>query len=175
MTVKAEGFVWLIVGVFWIIAQIAGAASKKKTAPQRRPIPDHNEPPGEDPFADLMQKLSGVQEFNVPQPSEPVVQKPEPIVSQQAQPAPTIKASPEPEAPASVDIRPTMNSFKTAMPSMKFPSMKLHFQCATHHDRDMDSGKKEGLGDRLGLKDRATLRRAMVSHIILGRPKGWGG
>ena len=34
--VKAEGLIWLIVGVFWVIAQIAGAAAKKGPAANRR-------------------------------------------------------------------------------------------------------------------------------------------
>jgi hypothetical protein len=67
--VRAEGgIIWLVVGVFWVIAQIAGAAAKKN---QPRPPPsdtgEESRHP-EDPIAELLRKMAGVQEFRVEPP-----------------------------------------------------------------------------------------------------------
>lgn len=67
-TVKAEGLIWLIVGVFWVIAQIAGSAAKKNQP--RPPLADpgeaHKKP--EDPIAELLRKMAGVEEFRAEPP-----------------------------------------------------------------------------------------------------------
>ena len=76
----AEELIWIVVGVFWVIAQIAGGAAKKKRTPPRPVSGDENHEPSvpsrvegaEDPFANLMRKLAGVQEFKIPTPPEPV-------------------------------------------------------------------------------------------------------
>ena len=179
----AEELIWIVVGIFWVIAQIAGS-SKKKMAPPRPRNNDEGEQTVEDPFADLMSKLSGVQEFKIPEPPKPVEKTVDAVSPPRPQPTqknavrtPRLQKEtpvPKPEPAieiAEVDVRPTMNAFRNSLPAMKLPSMKLHFQCAPHHDRDVDSGKDIGRIDRLGLKDRATFRRAMLSHIILGKPK----
>jgi hypothetical protein len=83
--VKAEGgIIWLVVGVFWVIAQIAGAAAKKNQP--RQPSADAGEEPepSVDPFAELLRKMAGVQEFRieppkfVEEPEEPVF-TPQPV------------------------------------------------------------------------------------------------
>jgi hypothetical protein len=85
LVVRAEGgIIWLVVGVFWVIAQIAGAAAKKN---QPRPPPsdtgEENAPPA-DPIAELLRKMAGVQEFRieppkfVEEPEEPVF-TPQPV------------------------------------------------------------------------------------------------
>jgi len=131
----AEEFIWIVVGVFWVIAQIAGGAAKKKMAPPR-PVTDEDgeqeEPPAlsnVEGFADLMRKLSGVQEIKIPQPPKPqwVEKPPAPVSEVLPTPTPSSKASPVEEV-AEVDIRPTMNSFKAAMPAMKLPSMKMSYE-----------------------------------------------
>lgn len=186
-TVKAgaEELIWIVVGIFWVIAQIAGSAAKKKMAPPRPRDNDEDEQTAEDPFSDLMRKLGGVQEFKIPEPPKPKeirVESPWNAGDIEALPdmQPTQRTAPVPvveeiEKIAEVHIRPTMSAFRNSLPAMRLPSMKLHFQCAPHHDRDVDSGKDMGRIDRLGLKDRANFRRAMLSHIILGKPKAMGG
>jgi len=183
----AEGLIWLVVGVFWVIAQIAGAAAKKKMPPPNPFEEEEGEAPV-DPFAELMRKFASVQEFNIPAPPEPewIEDTPEAAFeSSLAWKAGDIAALPDiqplkrvPLPPIEevskieeVDIRPTMRAFRNTLPSMKLPSMRLHFQCAPHHDRDVDSGKVAGRADRLELQNPKTLRRAMLSHIIFSPPK----
>jgi hypothetical protein len=181
VTAELDNFIPLIIGVFWIIAQVAGN-SKKKSKPGNRPAPDRPEKSRMNSLNELMQQLSDAQEVTIPPPPQPVEIKrqPEPIKST-AQPfavphtpKPVVKAPEIIEIPE-VAIRPTMSAFRNSMPTMKLPSMKLHFQCATHHDRDVDSGKKMGFDTKLGLTDRTAIRSAMVNHIILGKPKAFGG
>ena len=196
----AEELIWIVVGIFWVVAQIAGGAAKKKMAPPRPMENNEGAEPVGDPFADLIRKLSGVQEFKIPTPpAEPrselrSARKPKEMKVENPWKPGDIEALPdmqplqrtvpalEPvqamkpiQEIAEVDIRPTMSAFRNSLPAMRLPSMKLHFQCATHHDRDVDSGKDVGRIERLKLKDRATFRRAMLSHIILGKPKAMGG
>ena len=66
---KADGgIIWLVVGVFWVIAQIAGAAAKKNQ-PRPPPADASEEPePSVDPFAELLRKMAGVEEFRVEPP-----------------------------------------------------------------------------------------------------------
>ncbi len=183
----AEELIWIVVGVFWVIAQIAGGAAKKKRTPPRPVSGDENHEPSvpsrvegaEDPFANLMRKLAGVQEFKIPTPPEPVEMpvkaarserlappKTSKSISRATPPAEPHRAEPAIEV-AEVDIRPTMSSFRSAMPVMKLPAMKLSFQ---------PSGKSSGnvpiLGKIINPADKQTLRRAMLSHIVLGKPRG---
>ncbi len=176
----AEGLIWLVVGIFWVIAQIAGGAAKKKMPQQ--PLSE-NEEEGEapvDPFAELMRKLAGVQEFNIPAPPEPVelpdaAWDPDEIDAlpdiqplQDIQPLPLeilppVMASSKLEE---VDIRPTMRSFRNTLPAMRLPSMRLNFQPLEKSD-----GKVPTLGKTLNPDDRQSVRRAMLSHIIFSPPK----
>ena len=182
----AEFVIWLIVGLFWVVAQIAGSKGKKKAPP--RP-PSKEGKGGEapvDPFAELMRKLSGVQEFKIPTPPEPEpLERAEPLLRKgEMHLAPTPSPKPAPALPpvvepvakiAEVDIRPTMSAFRNTLPAMRLPAMRLHFQCAPHHDRDVDSGKDIGRADYLELHGRKNLRRAMLNHIIFSKPKALEG
>ncbi len=176
---EAEGFIWLIVGVFWVIAQIAGAAKKK---PPQRPASDDAEERFEDPFGDLMRKLGGAQEFKIPTPPEPKEIKTErpwepgdiealpdvqPVRRAKPLPKPKPLPTPEPIEVPNVDIR----SFKSAMPSMKFPAMKLSFQGSEKSGYGVSKA-----GKIINSSDKQTLRRAVLGHMILGKPKaleGW--
>ncbi len=179
----AEELIWIVVGIFWVIAQIAGGAAKKKRASSRPP--PENEGGGkapEDPFADLMRKLAGVQEIKAPDlprselrsatgaPPKTVDAVRTPHLREEIpvpKPAPTPKPIPKPVEVAEVDIRPTMSSFRSVMPAMKLPAMKLSFQ---------PSGKSTEispiLGNIINPADKSTLRRAMLSHVVLGKPRG---
>ena len=175
----AEELIWIVVGVFWVIAQIAGGAAKKKMAPSR---PAEEREGGEapvDPFAELMRKLSGVQEFEAPAPKTvDAVSPPRPHPARNAVRTPHLqeeKPTPIPKMPpvaeiADVDIRPTMSSFKSAMPAMKLPSMSLSFQGS-----EKSTGNVPRLGKIIDPADKSTLRRAMLSHIIFSPPKALEG
>jgi len=180
-TAGVEELIWIVVGIFWVIAQIAGGAAKKKTPPPR-PVTDKEGEPEENPFADLMRKLAGVQEFKIPEPpgaaripvktarskrlAPPKTSK---SIGRATPPAEPNRAEPVIEI-AEVNIRPTMSAFRNTLPSMKLPSMKLSFQT---------SGKSTvispALGEIVNPSDKQTLRRAMLSHIILSPPKALEG
>lgn len=66
----AEGLIWLVVGVFWVIAQIAGAAAQKKRTGQRPAGAAGTPSAPADPFAELLRKMAGGQRFDVPRPEE---------------------------------------------------------------------------------------------------------
>lgn len=188
--VKAEGFIWLIVGVFWVIAQIAGAAAKKNSP--RQPLPGTGEASSlpADPLGELLRKLSGAEEFRS-EPPEPLempkaksftpesprhneVRTKNPWKPGDIEALPDIKplrrSEPEPAAPAAVppkaDVRSKMSAFRNSIPSIKMPTMSLSFQ---------GSGtvvpKTQNLGNILSLSDKNSVRRAMLSHIIFSPPK----
>jgi len=189
----AEELIWIVVGLFWVIAQIAGGAAKKKRPPPS-PIDDEDREAPDDPFADLMRKLSGVQEFKIPEPpgpprselrsatGEPQEQfvpenpwTPEEIGTlPDAKPLNrkpvTLEPVTEPVDVPEVDIRPTMSSFRSVMPSMKLPSMKLSFQTS-----EKSTKISPMLGNIINPSDKRTLRRAMLSHIIFSPPKALEG
>jgi len=183
----------LIIGLIWVIAQVAGAAAKKKNAATRpSSMKTNNEEPAEDPFAALMRKIGGVQEFKIPDPSGPprselrsTTGEPKKVKADRSwkpddvKTLPDVKpirreaAIPEPkpiQAPL-LDAHPKMSSFKSAMPSIKLPAMKLSLQ---------GSGKSGSgvlkIGKIINPADKQTLRRAVLGHIILSKPKaleGW--
>ena len=184
----------LIIGLIWVIAQIAGAAAKKKAAPQRRSAPTRtsNDDTGEDlpalsevdEFAELIRKLGGVQEFKITTPPEP-----EPIVdavpSPRSQPTNVDATPPSRSIPvqdatmashlrsekiADVDIRPKISSFKQAMPSIRIPAMKLSFQALEKQGSGVPKVRKI-----IDPSDKQSLRRAVLGHIILGKPKALEG
>lgn len=186
--VKADGnfVVMFIVGLFWIIAQIAGAASKKKPAPPSPDFnPDEEDSAAEDPFADLMRKLSGAQEFKTPPPPgpRPIKEKPveplEPLWStdelndppKPQQAALTAKPVEPPAEIAAPNMQPSMEAFRSSMPSIKMPTMDLNFQTL-----EKTGGKIPMFGKIIDSVDRQSIRRAMLSHIIFSKPKameGW--
>jgi hypothetical protein len=197
--IDLDALVPLLVGVFWVIAQIAGAAAKKK-APKKSAFEtrsnDRSTGSEKDPFADLMRQLGGTQEFKIPTPPEPQElenAKPwkpgdiealpdiEPI--QRKEPLPELKPVSVPVEAA--DVRPRMSSFKSAMPSMKFPSMKLNFRPSDprysesafgESERPKTGGKVPDIGKIIDPADRKALRKAVLAHVILSKPKaleGW--
>lgn len=189
-TVKAEGLIWLIVGVFWVIAQIASAAAKKNQP--RPPLSDtdeQTEPPA-DSITELLRKMAGVDEFRV-EPPEFIEDPPKtavtPILSRQSgsrtknpwkpgdiealpDMTPLRRTTTEPPAPAPVlpklDARPKMSAFRNSIPSIKLPAMTMSFQGSATSVQ-----KAPNLGKILNPADKSSLRRAMISHIIFSPPK----
>ncbi|MGE4489704.1 MAG: hypothetical protein AB7E95_09190 [Kiritimatiellales bacterium] len=185
----------ILVGAFWIIAQIAGAAAKKKQPP--RPTRQDSEKPVDDPFAELMRRLSGEQPFAVQHPEEPdepefldAVEEeepePPPLISRRSnneiraihnlpdiQPLRRDPPAPEPIAPPveipEMDLRPKMSQFRTSIPSIKLPALDLNFQTL-----EKTGGKFPTFGKIIDRNDRQSLRRAMLSHIIFSKPKALG-
>ena len=101
-TAGPDVFIMFIIGAFWVIAQIAGAAAKKK---QARPLSSDDDdlrtnPP--DPFADLMRTLASKQEF-------------------QQTTAPEFTETPEPEEL----IEPYRPWEKTAVADMPAPALRV--------------------------------------------------
>jgi len=176
----APGFIWLIVGVFWVIAQIAGAAAKKNQ-PMRPPVADNE--PGEttdDPFAELLRKMAVAKPLRVEPPK--FEEKPGPS-RRNAIKASDIEALPDIEplrretmgqaemrpAPIDVpkiDIRPKMSAFRSSVPTIRLPAMNLSFQGSETSVRNVPN-----LGNILNPSDKNSLRRAMLSHIIFSPPK----
>jgi hypothetical protein len=181
LLVRADGgFIWLIVGIFWVVAQIAGAAAKKKQ-PLRLPVGDDEQPVStEDPpalsnvegFAELLRKLAGADEFRVEPPQfEEAEEKPWKPGEIEALPEiqPLRREAPVPEPvlqKQEVSIRPTMSAFRNTLPAMKLPAMTLRFQ-----PLEKSSGNFPTLGKIIDLPDRKALRRAMLSHILFSPPK----
>ena len=192
--VRADGgIIWLVVGVFWVIAQIAGAAAKKNQ-PRPPPADTGEEPePSADPFAELLRKMAGVEEFRieppkfVEEPAEPVF-TPKPVRRNEARTknpwtSADIEALPDieplrreimgqkepPPAPVripEIDIRPKMSAFRNSVPSIKLPTLNLSFQGSSTSIQNAPN-----LGKILSLSDKNSLRRAMLSHIIFSPPK----
>ena len=186
----ADGLIWVVVGIFWVIAQIAGAAAKKN-----QPRPPHSNA-GErsdasgDPIAELLRKMAGVEEFRVEPPvlnKEPAEEFSTPVPARQSglrtknpwkpgdiEALPDIKplrrAAPEPPAPAPVlpkiDAHLKMSAFRNSIPSIKLPSMSMSFQGSATSVQ-----KAPNLGLILNPADKSSVRRAMLSHIIFAPPK----
>lgn len=189
-TVKAEGLIWLIVGVFWVIAQIAGAAAKKNQP--RPPLSDTDEQtePSADSITELLRKMAGVNEFRVEPPEfieEPKKTAVKPALSRQSgsrtknpwkpgdiealpDMAPLRRMAAEPPAPSpalpKLDARPKMSAFRNSIPSIKLPTMNMSFQGSATSVQ-----KSPNLGKILNPSDKNSLRRAMISHIIFSPPK----
>jgi hypothetical protein len=178
--VKAEapGFIWLIVGVFWVIAQIAGAAAKKNQS--LRPPVASNDDPGEapgDPFAELLRKMAGAEQFRVEPPAfkeEPEekpwkpgeIEKLPDIEPLRREPMGQAEIRPAPAEVPKIDIRPKMSAFRNSVPSIKLPAMSLSFQ-----PLEKSGGKFPTIGRIINPSDKNSLRRAMLSHIIFSPPK----
>ena len=191
LIVRADGgIVWLVVGVFWVIAQIAGAAAKKNQPhPPISPASEEAET-STDSISELLRKMAAAQEIRV----EPLrsAEKPEektftPIPARQSgsrmknpwkpgdiEALPDIKplrrAAPEPPAPAPVlpkiDVRPKMSAFRNSIPTIKMPAMNLSFQGSATSVKNAPNLEKI-----LTPADKNSLRRAMLSHIIFSPPK----
>jgi len=185
--VKAEGLIWLIVGVFWVIAQIAGAAAKKNQP--RPPVSDNGEESvtSGGPIAELLRKMAGVQELRVEPAEEPKETTFAPTLSRQSgvrtknpwkpgeiEALPDIKPlrriTSEPPAPViiqpKIDVRLKMSAFRNSIPSIKLPAMNLSFQGSATSVQQVPN-----LGKILNPADKSSLRRAMLSHIIFSPPK----
>ncbi len=174
--VKADGgIVWLIVGVFWVIAQIAGAAAKKNQPP--RPVAGEEETgtPPADPFAELMRRMAGAEELRIEPPEAVFVPETpwkagdieslpdiKPLRREAPAPEPVIKPVKAPE----IDIRPKMSAFRSSVPSIKLPAMNMSFQGSSTSVQ-----KAPNLELALNPSDKSSLRRAMLSHIIFSPPK----
>jgi hypothetical protein len=178
-----DDFVWIIVGVFWVIAQIAGGISKKNK--RRPPAAASGEQPeaAENQLSEMLRQLSGQPPFETPLPeftelSEKQESAPENQWSSAelaALPDFVRKAEPPPPPPVlkpvaeipKIDIRPTMKAFRNASVAMKQPSMNLRIQ-----GLEKRAEKIPMCGHIINPADRNSLRRAMLSHIILSKPKG---
>lgn len=202
MRAGLDDIIPFVVGAIWLIAQIAGAMAKKKrnssspfrVSPQDRPRPvqrDRREPvqerktaaEPEDPFAEILRKMGGLEEFKVPEPQfveelpEEHPWKPgeietlpdvQPLRSFQSLEVPVAEVK-KPEI--DVDVRPKMSAFRSSVPTIKLssmPSMNLRIDNPSYAEA---SRGRQGLGDDLHLNDRKALRRAMLSHIIFSQPK----
>ncbi|MCU0858805.1 MAG: hypothetical protein MUC65_10440 [Pontiellaceae bacterium] len=185
--IKAGGddLVWLIVGVFWVIAQIAGGISKKnKRRPPATAASGEQPEPAENQLSDLLRQLSGQQPVEIPLPDYAELMgkqesTPEnhwssnelaalPVFSGKAEPPPLPPPVLKPVAEVpKIDIRPTMKAFRNASVAMKQPSMNLRIQ-----GLEKRAEKIPMCGHIINPADRNSLRRAMLSHIILSKPKG---
>jgi hypothetical protein len=177
--VKAEmdGVIYLIIGVFWVVAQIAGAAAKKKQPP-RSGTDEEREPPI-DPITELLRKMAGVQPVEVPQPEYKKPEEEALWTPDEIEKLPDIQPlRREPQSneiihlpPAEViemDFRPKMSAFRSSVPSIKLPAMNMSFQGSATSVR-----KAPELGSILNPSDRRSIRRAMLSHIIFSKPKAF--
>lgn len=178
------GFIWLIVGAFWIIAQISGAAAKKKQPPRPSTEATDGQAGPKDPLAELFRELAGTDHYRVEAPVFIEEEQPQPAVRPSASPwkPGEIEALPdiqplrhEPPAPEPVakpvvlpepDIRPTMSAFRNSVPSIKLPAMNRSFQGSATAVQ-----KAPELGKILSRSDRSSLRRAMLGQIIFSPPK----
>lgn len=189
-TVQAGSLIWLIVGAFWVIAQVAGAAAKKnQPRPPASNTGEESEPAG-DSITELLRKMAGVQEFRAEPPE--LTEEPEettfaPVLLRQSgsrtknpwkpgeiEALPDIKplrrAVPEPPAPVMVqpkiDAHLKMSAFRNSIPSIKLPAMNLSFQGSATSVQQVPN-----LGKILTPSDKNSIRRAMLSHIIFSPPK----
>jgi hypothetical protein len=174
---EAEGVIWLIVGVFWVIAQIAGAAAKKNQS-LRPPVSDDE--PGKqsgDPFAELLRKMAGAEQFRVEPPEYEESAEETPWKPGEIEKLPDIEPlrrettsrteiHPAPIEVPKIDIRPKMSAFRNSVPSIKLPTMSLSFQTL-----EKSGGKFPAIGKIINPSDKGSLRRAMLSHIIFSPPK----
>jgi len=189
LIVRADGgFIWLVVGVFWVIAQIAGAAGKKQQSlrPPGEPDDESGETPG-DPFAELLRKMAGVQPFEVPKPEyeerleerpwTPSLARRNGMNAEDIAALPDIEPlrreimgqtdlPPDPSELPKIAIRPKMSAFRNSVPMIKLPAMNMSFRGSETSVR-----KVPNLGKILTPSDRSSLRRAMLGHIIFSPPK----
>lgn len=185
---EAGGFIWLIVGAFWVVAQIAGAAAKKNQP--RVPLSGTGEARKmpEDPIAELLRKMAGVEEFRVEPPEfageteaetafareTPAVSRRNGMKADEIEKLPDIKpfqrATPNPPPPVpilpQIAVHPKMSTFRQSVPTIKLPAMNLSF-----HGSETSVRKVPNLGEILNPSDKNSIRRAMLSHIIFSPPK----
>jgi hypothetical protein len=175
--VKAEGFLWLILGIFWVVAQIASSAKKKQPV-----APPEGVPPA--PARSLTELLRRMAEETTTQqkevrpepwlppdtyeeapqpPQAPLPQfVPEPVVLRTIQePAPPVLIAP--------GAHPKLTDFRNSVPSIRLPVMSLSFNSAIDRQTSAKNAPARALL-RGGGKE--TLRRAVLCQLILDRPKG---
>lgn len=183
-----DDFIPFLIAIVWVIAQIAGAAAKKKRAlpsfgekPQDspRPVEPGGRRPG-DSFAELLRQLGGGEEFRIPAPQfdedlpeTPALSHRNPIKTEVPPPEKTFQPLETPDArikqpQVEIEVRPKMSAFRNSTPSIKLPSASLRIDSPSYAEA---SRGKQGLGDELHLNSRKALRRAMLSHIIFSPPK----
>ena len=178
-----DSLIPVIIGLIWVVAQLAGAVAKKKKTQPR--ITDEEKSPT-DPFAELMRKLSGVQEFKIPAPPEPekrlaqaLPTAPAPLKTQDEKKTQTMQKKVPASLVSIVNIQPPTSSFQSAMPSMKLPSMSFQsLPSLSGASAKKGGGLPSKLEKIINPSDKQTLRRAILGHIVLGNPRGmdeWNG
>ena len=147
----------ILIGAVWVIMQLVGAAKKKS-----KPTGTAATKPAGPSFAELFAELTGAVE---PEQTKPI-KKAKPVARTEPAPEPVIDApTPVASMVESVHIdRPTLSGFK--MDSMKMPSMSLRLSGKPHGESSLRA--PNGLFDPA---DRNALHRAIVSQMILGKPK----
>ena len=191
-----EDLIWLIVGALWLVAQLAGSAAKKKRQEATENKPPAQKTAGDDPLANLLKQLTGAaggeEEFQfeeeeeefIPEPIKPVIAKPvfvpqnpwkrgeieklpdiQPLRRETPPPSQTPIEIPEIDMPV---IRPKMSAFRSSIPTIKLPVMNLNFLSANTGDKRTSAAEK-----LIDPANRPALRRAMLSHIILSKPKAF--
>jgi hypothetical protein len=182
----APPLIWLIVGLFWVIAQIAGAAAKKKMPPRPADSGDDAETPPNDPFAELLRKIGEAQRVDAPKPLYEELPEeellPEPPVQQKRTLAdtgnlPDIKplrretpAQASVAPPLEIAAQPSMASFRSTLPVMKLPSVPLSFRpLEKPAGRIRNSGPGQG-ENALG-SPKETTRRGLAAVIGTSGPQ----
>lgn len=192
----AEGLIWIVVALFWVIAQIAGAAAQKKRSQQRPPSvrgAEREAPP--DPFAELLRKMAGADELRVEPPGFAEEEEPEEVpvfpfenawkpgeiealpdippsrpepLSQGEMYAAPLPAADVAAARPETEARPDMSAFRSSVPSIRLPAMTLRIDTPSYAEA---STGKQGRGGRLHLRNRRALRRAMLHQMVFNPPK----
>jgi hypothetical protein len=204
---EADNLIWIIVGLFWVIAQIAGAAAKKKRPP-RPPAAEEEEKEkpvlSGDPFMEMLRRLAGKQSIEIPRPAEQKLS--ESSGSEQSRQGLLRRAEPGQEKPWNPDnfetlpdirplrrpsfsrqeqeikptgelsnlhVRPQMSTFRSTLPAMKLPTVKLPAMNLSFQTSEKSKGNLPALRKIINPADKRSLRRAMLSHIIFSPPKAF--
>ena len=176
-----EGLIWLIVGVIWLVFQGLANAAKKKAPPVQRPTPTVGQP--EQPFGDqlrnFIETLTG-QKAALPEEEE----APAPVRATQfsRQPAPVRRTAPPPSLPVSTPMMPAIEqppSFVTQLHTAEMhwrvaPLLRMKWPRSALGNLSVTAATRAGHTSPLHrrLTGTAALRHAMISRIVLGRPRG---
>lgn len=193
-----EGIVWIIILIFWSIAQYV----QKNRAIQRRPParpeipnpgPEQSSPIPMDPdLQDLLRELTGqspARESNTEARQPGPTLKPEPPpIEKTAQPPPAHKRKkkhfrPETPVPGTVPPTPTISmgdiaeglgaafasSGKMSGMTMKMPGVSL--RSVSYSGSSKQGGARHSPFLLSSLRSRATLRQMVVGRMILDKPK----
>jgi hypothetical protein len=197
--VRADGamdlIVWVIVAIFWLIAQ--SATKKRKGGLPRPPSLPSAPPPGprriETDLKELFEALSGQKMDDMAQPQEPLppipyretVQRSEPKAPRQRRAAKTLaRAEPPPmivaevEAPAThvPEVHETVRHPGTylRMAAPKTPSLtRMPRLPRVMMGENIRYGKMSASTARL-FRTRKGITQAMIARVALGPPKGFG-